>query len=175
MVFWAPKAFLSPDLPFTAYPVCPEVSIQLFHTAAAVFCCHCMVLASSIDWGVHGQHLHSWPPGLSSGTLPLPHGISSLSPLCLQSWVSTATETLPLKRMADGFSWHLVRDSSPCIQTFLFYDLFMPESYTLSGLTVSMRYTALAYSGPQLLTPRKYSREISFQCAIQSAIQNFVV
>lgn len=86
------------------------------------------------------------------------HGINSLSPLCLQSWVSTATETLPLKRMADGFSWHFIRFSSPCIQTFLLYDLFMPESYTLSGLAVSMRYTALAYSGPQLLTPRKFSQ-----------------
>lgn len=150
MVFWAPKAFLSPALPFTAYPVCPEVSVQLFHTLL-LSCCHCVVLASPVD-------LHRWPPGLSSGTLPLPHGINSFSPLCLQSWVSTATETLPLKRMADGFSWHLFRDSSPCIQTFLLYDLFMPESYTLSGLAVSMRYTALAYSGPQLLTPRKFSQ-----------------
>lgn len=138
-----------------------------------------MVLASSIDWGVHGQHLHRWPPGLSSGTLPLPHGINSLSPLCLQSWVSTATETLPLKRMADGFSWHLVRDSSPCIQTFLLYDLFMPESYTLSGLTVSMRYTALAYSGPQLLTqgnsPERFHFSVPFKVPFKTLLYNLQV
>lgn len=142
MVFWAPKAFLSPALPFTACPVSLVVSVQLFPTAAAVFCCHCMVLPSPVVWGVYGQHLHRWPAGLSSGTPTLPHAINSLSPLCLQSWGlqgnwDSTFEENGWWRLLTSF-WGL----QPLYTSlFTLYDLFMPESYTLSSLTVSMRYS----------------------------------
>lgn len=157
MVIWAPKAFLSPALPFTAYRLSWSFNPAFSHS-----CC-CLLLS------LHGPGISCWlgcpwaaPSSLASGAF---FGDSALTTWYQQS-LSIMPSILGSPLQLRLYLWREWLIASPGIflgTLALVYRPFYSMTFSCLNLThcqvwLSAWDTALAYSGPQLLTPRKFSR-----------------